>query len=344
MSGFRDARWRKLKSEDGPEPLEDHTWTVDATGDYAYLFGGRDGRRESAALWRYDLAEDTWKKLRPDGPRPGERFGHSAVWAPGRGLVIFAGQQGVDFLNDVWIFDPERGRWRQQADQGATPRKRYGSCAVIDTDGRLRISHGFTFAGRFADTRTYDFDRERWRDVTPDGRLPGERCLPDCFTTATGEMVLYGGQDDSNRSLGDLWSQRPNGTWQNHDDPRPRARRLYAVAEAGRNAFIFGGAAADGTALDDTWRVDRETLRFSPVRTTGPTPPGRSAGTLIADVKRDRLLLFGGEGDVARADLWQLTDRSSGTSEAPSDTDAGETDAAAPDPIAEAPEESPAAA
>ena len=326
MPGFVDARWRKLNPERGPDAREDHTWTVDAAGDYAYLFGGRDGGKEYDDLWRYDLATDTWKKLKPDGRAPSARFGHSTVWVDGVGLVVFAGQQGVDFFNDLWAYDPERNRWKLLPDRGQTPRKRYGSCAVVGADGKLKISHGFTFAGRFDDTRAYNFANERWTDVSPDGRRPGPRCLHDCFTSSAGQLVLYGGQNDDESALGDLWATRPNDNWKRGPEPRPRARRLYAVTEAGPNAFIFGGAGANDDVLDDLLRVDRETLEMMRVRTTGPSPSGRSAGTLITDAKRGRLLLFAGKAKVAKADLWQLTER-------PAAEGPGSDDAAAPSPL-----------
>lgn len=328
MPGFLDGRWQKVAQTNGPAAREDHTWTVDPAGDYAYLFGGRDGRKEFDDLWRYDLAADTWEKLKPGGQGPSARFGHSTVWVDGVGLVVFAGQQGVDFFGDLWAYDPERARWKLLPDRGQSPRKRYGSCAVVGNDGKLRISHGFTFAGRFDDTRAYNFENERWADVTPESRRPGARCLHDCFTSSSGQMVLYGGQNDDDRALGDLWSMRPNGSWNREPDPRPRARRLYAVTEAGPNAFIFGGAGANDDVLDDLWRVDRETLEFTRVRTTGPTPPGRSAGTLVTDRKRGRILLFGGEANTAKADLWQLTERAALSDE----VDAEPLDTAPPDP------------
>jgi hypothetical protein len=47
----------------------------------------------------------------------------------------------------------------------------------------------------------------------------------------------------------------------------------------------------------------------------GRSPAARYAGTLITDAARGRLLLFGGQGKNARADLWQLVD----TAESPAD-------------------------
>lgn len=317
MPAFESPRWKKLAQSRQPGAREDHTWTVDGDGTAAYLFGGRDGGKAFDDLWRFDLATDTWKKLKPPGKGPSARFGHSAVWVDGVGLVVFAGQRGADFFGDLWAYDPDTDRWKLLPARGEVPRERYGSCAIVGPDGRLWISHGFTFAGRFDDTRAYNFNSERWASIAPDGRRPGERCLHDCFTSASGQLVLYGGQDNSNRALGDLWLMRPNRTWNRRPAPPPKARRLYAVTEAGDHAFIFGGAGSDDAVLDDLWRVDRKTLEFTRVRVPGASPSGRSAGTLITDLARGRLLLFGGKAGTAKDDLWQLTDRSAATDVVP---------------------------
>jgi len=320
---FEKPAWKKITPATGPAAREDHTWTVDADGRFAYLFGGRDGGRDYGDLWRYDLENDTWKKLSPGGAKPQPRFGHSAVWIDGYGVIIFAGQRGADFFGDLWAFDPDQGKWKQLPANGAAPKRRYGSCMIVGRDGRLWISHGFTFAGRFDDTRAYNLKQKRWASIAPDGRRPGARCLHDCFSSTSGELVLYGGQNDFTPALGDLWVTRPDGSWKKEPDPKPRARRLYAVAEAGAYAYIFGGAGQDNIALDDLWRVNRETLRFERVRVDGAGPAARYAGTLITDPGRGRLLLFGGQANAAKADVWQLTDGSAGQlGEPPTDADA----------------------
>jgi hypothetical protein len=306
---FTEPAWRKITPERSPAGREDHTWTVGGNGRFAYLFGGRDGNKDFGDLWRYDLEKDTWKKLSPRGNAPQPRFGHSAVWVDGFGVVVFAGQRGVDFFDDLWAYDPDSDRWTKLPPNGAVPKRRYGSCMVVGPDGRLWISHGFTFAGRFDDTRAYNLKTRRWASIAPDGRRPGERCLHDCFTTADGELVLYGGQDDGAFALGDLWVLGRERTWQRQPDPGPKPRRLYAVTEAGAHAYVFGGAGEDNRAFDDLWRVDRETLAFERVSVDGPAPAARYAGTLITDPERGRLLLFGGQGTVAKADVWELVDR-----------------------------------
>ena len=303
---FAEPMWRKLAPGKGPAGREDHTWTVDAEGRFAYLFGGRDGDREFGDLWRYDLARDTWRPISVKGASPQPRFGHSAVWVEGQGMIVFAGQRDTDFFDDLWAFDPGKKRWRELPARGQVPKRRYGSCMVVGPDGRLWISHGFTLAGRFDDTRAYNLKSERWAVITPDSRKPGERCLHECFTSTAGELVLYGGQDDGNFALGDLWIMGAEREWDRRDDPPAAPRRLYGVTEAGDYAYVVGGAGEDDAALADLWRVDRETLEFERLRVEGNHPAARFAGTLITDRERGRLLLFGGQGTSAKSDTWEL--------------------------------------
>jgi hypothetical protein len=248
-------------------------------------------------------------------------------------VVVFAGQRGTDFFNDLWAFDPREGRWRKLPAGGAAPRPRYGSCLVVGPDGRLWMSHGFTTAGRFDDTRAYNLKSGRWTAVTPAGRKPGERCLHECFTSAAGDLVLYGGQDDGAFALGDLWSMGRERSWQRSDDPELKPRRLYGVTEAGEQVYVFGGAGEDDQPLADLWRVDRTTLSFERVIVDGSHPAARYAGTLITDAEGGRLLLFGGEGNRTRADVWELVDRAAPPGEPsaePATTEVGSDEGPAP--------------
>jgi hypothetical protein len=144
--------------------------------------------------------------------------------------------------------------------------------------------------------------------------------------------VLYGGQDDGNFALGDLWSMGGDKTWDRHDEPEAAWRRLYGVTEAGDIAYIFGGAGEDDAELADLWQVDRETLEFTQLRVEGRHPSARSASTLITDAERGRLVLFGGVAPQgARSDVWELVE----TAEPATDPAADEAleEAATPEPV-----------
>ena len=300
--------WRTLRAPGGPSPREDHTWTVDADGMTAYLFGGRSRAKALDDLWRFDLRRDSWQRLTVRGERPQARFGHTATWVDRIGLVIWSGQAGSAFFNDLWAFDPGSERWRRLPARGSIPQPRYGSCAALGPDNRLWISHGFTDSGRFSDTRTYDFAVGTWRDETPSGTVPVVRCLHDCLWSSDRRFLLYGGQTNGVAALGDLWAYRPGGrAWSQERKPEPTPRQLYALAGVRDRAFIFGGQGLGGEDLGDLWLLDLERLTWTMATPAGAGPRGRAGATLVVDDARGRLLLFGGRTkDGELGDLWQL--------------------------------------
>jgi hypothetical protein len=302
------AAWSELSAGAGPAPREDHTWTLASGGKTALLFGGRDGPTVYDDLWAYDLAGDAWRQLAPVGPTPPGRFGHNAVWVDGIGLVVFAGQNGADFYNDLWAYDPTANGWRQLPAIGDLPVARYGSCAAVGPDGRLWISHGFTSEGtRFADTRAYDFELAAWTDETPTGDRPVNRCLHACWWTTDGRFVLYGGSATGVTALADLWVLY-HGAWTEFGVDMPPARNLYAVTKIDpRVTLVFGGQGLDGGFLDDAWLFDEAHATPEPYAFDGSPPPARSSAEMFFDLERHRVLLFGGKNDSGTlGDLWEL--------------------------------------
>lgn len=305
--------WQRIEAS-GPRPVarEAHSWTTDPETGLAYLFGGRDGAKVFGDLWVFDAAAATWTQLAPIGPAPAARFGHNAVWLPGRGLLVFAGQSGSAFYNDLWLFDPRARSWSQLPSGGDPPIPRYGSCAVLMSDGRLWTSHGFTEDRvRFADTRSYGFDSGTWNDQTPTvGDVPVARCLHACFEAQDGRFVLFGGQTTGTPALGDLWALQAfteADRWARIDVRLPSPRNLYGHALVAGAFVVFGGGSVDGGYLSDTWAISSFDLEAAPVRTSGGPPAGRSGSSLVAG-SGGRVLLFGGrDGKGALDDLWALT-------------------------------------
>jgi N-acetylneuraminic acid mutarotase len=300
--------WRSVEAAKGPGSREDHTWTLQPDARAAWLFGGRDGPDAFEDLWRFDLGTDEWARIDPGAAGPDARFGHTATWVDGVGLVIWSGQAGSTFFDDLWAFDPDTGSWRELPAPDARPTARYGSCAALGPDDRLWVSHGFTSdGGRFDDTWAYDFEAGAWTDETPDGDRPVVRCLHDCLWTPDGRLVLYGGQTTGIPAIGDLWTRAADEGWTQGPEPSPAARQLYALAAVDGMAWVFGGGGDDGSKLDDLWALDLGTLAWRPLDPLGDPPAGRSGATLVADPERGRLLLFGGvDEDGASAGLWQL--------------------------------------
>ena len=308
------GEWARIALDgSAPGAREDHTWTVGEDGS-AYLFGGRDGATAFDDLWRFDLAADAWQRIQPAGAGPAPRFGHEAAWAPGLGLVVWAGQAGTTFYDDLWLYDPAGGTWRVLPSGGNAPIARYGSCSGIGPDGRLWISHGFTADGaRFADTSAYDFEQGAWIDEAPSGSGPVERCLHACWWTTDGRFALYGGQTTGVAALGDLWLLAPgdagasSNAWSEAGGDLPPARQLAAVARWNGVTIVVGGRGRDRAPLRDTWLLADGAAGFERLQTPGDVPPARSGAALVFDAPRDRLLLFGGLGEDELDDLWALS-------------------------------------
>ncbi len=293
----------------GPSAREDHTWTTADDAGTAYLFGGRTDDGASGELWAFDLPSDAWSILTPSGPGPDPRWGHTATWVPDVGLVVWSGQSDTGFFDDIWRYQPSANAWQQLPSLGDVPQARYGSCAALGTDGLLYISHGFTDdSGRFADTRTYDFASGAWTDATPSGSGPVERCLHDCYWSATGRLILYGGQTTGTPALGDIWALDPaTGAWERGPDPAAAARQLYALSAGEADALVVAGGSVDRGFLSDSWRISDDGLTMEPVD-AGDPPPARSGATLVNDDGRSRSLLFGGRNELGNLrDLWELS-------------------------------------
>ena len=300
--------WSPLAAR-GPAAREDHTWTLDGSGETAYLFGGRDGTTAFGDTWAFDLRTDSWTQLAATTPPPA-RFGHEAVWVDEIGLVVFAGQADArTFFNDLWAYDPARDSWAELPAGGAVPTPRYGSCGAIGPDGRLWISHGFTEDGtRFSDTRAYDFATGTWTDETPgDGARPVERCLHGCWWTDGGELALYAGQTTGVTALDDRWILRADG-WSRVEGALPPARNLYARARHESSTLVFGGQAVDGTLLGDLWLLADGAADALALNPSGDLPAERAGAELLFDPARGRALLFGGRAAAgALGDVWILT-------------------------------------
>lgn len=289
----------------GPAARRNAVLAVDSAAQHAYLHGGRVGGDSVADLWRLDLSTGIWEELPASGDGPEPRFSHTGIWDETRSrLVVFSGEgeRFGDFFSDVWAYDPAAGTWEEIAPDGAGPADRYGSCAGYDAAGdRFLITHGFTDTGRFDDTWAFDLAANTWTEVTPDGGLPGARCLHACgYDDATGNLVMFGGQDDDRAFLDDTWvfdglawTQGPSG---------PSARKFPALAPGVGGIVVFGGDSADGD-VGDTWLyADGSWVELAPAAV--PSPRESAAAGFVAD---GSVVVFGGAGpDGDLSDAWRL--------------------------------------
>jgi hypothetical protein len=303
-------RWRNLTPASGPLPeARAHGVAVfDPVGRRLVVFGGQGSGGLLNDTWAFDLTLGAWSAIATEGGPPASRLGADAVYDDGgHRLVLWAGQQGGRFFDDTWTLDLDTHRWRDVS-PGLRPQARYGSASVFDSQRRRLVQFaGFTdLQARFRDTQAFEVESRRWRDLTPDGRGPGERCL---LTAALHEpsrrMIVYGGQRNS--FLDDLWAfDLDVPGWRDLTTPdRPPGRLLASsFVDVDGKFVVFGGNTAAGR-VNETWAFDLSTREWSRRVVPDPPPPREAAMAASADGGRS-FFVFGGRGNVLRNDLWEL--------------------------------------
>ena len=310
------ASWTVIDAH-GPAARWDHTLSADPHGGRLLLFGGRDtDGAPFGDTWVYDAAENGWTVV--EGMAPSPRFGHAvAVDVANRALYLFGGQaDGATFFNDAWRFDLDDLTWSEIATGDVRPSPRYGTSAVLDSTGKILVSHGFTFEGRFDDTWSLDPATGIWTDLSPAVETrPLKRCLHEAIWDAEGQrMLLYGGCSSGFGPCpqGDLWAFDPvTRTWSDltpTESPAPRSNPALVRDEAAGTIWLVDGLTEAGY-IADLWQLDLggNAPRWGGVPQGASIPAARASHDATA-LGRDIYLFGGFSNDGALADLWVLSE------------------------------------
>jgi hypothetical protein len=308
--------WREITpGGELPAPRWDHTLAADDDGKQLIVFGGRDSNGAALAdLWVFDRRVEGWSPVESAGPAA--RFGHAVATIQGaRIMYLFGGQSADQFYNDLWSLDFATMTWTQIDDGSASaPAPRYGTSLVETGAGKLIVSHGFTFEGRFDDTWRFETAERAWTDLTPPNEAdrPLKRCLHEAiWSTVDKRMLLFGGCSSGFGPCpqGDFWAFDPQETrWsQITSDTGPSARSNPAFVWDGprKQALLFGGLTESGYDAG-LWSLAGEAESLAWTNSTpAEGPPARASHDLA--ITGPRLYLFGGTNpDGARNDLWLL--------------------------------------
>ena len=148
---------------------------------------------------------------------------------------------------------------------------------------------------------------QSWSQPTPSGSQPSSRIFHALsFDGARDRAVLFGGYNGSTE-FNDTWEWNPSaGTWsQRSPGTSPSIRQVMAFAyDAARGRTVmWGGFSNSGGFRSDTWEWDG--TNWTQVAASGPIP-GRCAAAMVYDSQRQRVILFGGQGQTNFAnDVWE---------------------------------------
>lgn len=312
-------QWRQILPASGtvPAPRAHGVAVYDPVARRLVVFGGQGN--DGGVLndtWAFDLAARTWARLATVGTPPDHRLGADAVYDPvGHQMVVWAGQQGSRFFDDIWTLDLRTLEWRDRS-PGPRPQARYGSASVFDPATRALVQFaGFTdLSRRFQDTQAFDLDTNTWEDLTPSDVRPQIRCLLSAaFHGASRRMIVYGGQRSG--PLDDIWAfDLGTRRWTELTPAtRPEGRLLSSSFIDRDGRFVtFGGSTAT-EIVNETWSFDLDRREWTRLTIEGTPPPGREAAMGAAFENGDRFVVFGGRAGGRFNDVWELRRVPAGT-------------------------------
>jgi N-acetylneuraminic acid mutarotase len=297
----------------GPAPRGYHGLFYDPVGGRVVLFGGGTDTTDYGDTWSYDATVNKWTELAPKGEQPEARSWPALAYdAAGRKALLFGGATMVGALNDTWTYDPALNSWAEVEPMGERPPERWLGVTVYDSaHGMLILFGGAGVEGMLNDTWTYDTATGGWTARDPVGSLPSPRGFHSlAYDARSGRVVLFGGMNDYEEDLGDMWSYDPvKNSWTEIDSagPAPTARSGHAMVYDSLNGrmILFGGATSM-EGFNDTWAYDPAAGTWTDLKPTGDLPSDRAYHAMVYDRGTDRVILFGGfDGAQYVNDVWE---------------------------------------
>jgi formylglycine-generating enzyme required for sulfatase activity len=296
------AQWTQVSSTLNPPARSNAASAFDVHRGVTVLFGGYDG----TIMPRGDTWEWSGTAWAPSVPavRPAPRWGHCMAFdVRRRCVVLFGGFDGWSLRDDTWEWDGLIWLPRTLA---VRPMARAFASMAYDGARGVCVLFGGQDAAQAVRDDTWEYDGFAWTQRTP-ATLPAARCRAAMAWDETRREILMFGGGDGATVRGDLWawngmawSQRTFGS-----GPSPRWDTALAFdGNCGRAVLVGGSDATWAVSEADSWSWDG--VAWSQVSTLSPS--ARHAASVVHDVQRGRIVLFGGRlGTGAFSqDTWQL--------------------------------------
>jgi galactose oxidase-like protein len=269
-------------------------------------------------VWALTLGPNpSWTELLPSGDPPVARYYHSkgGIYDPaGDRMIVFGGNTYSSiYLNDVWALNLSgEPAWVRLGPQGGPPAPRTSHTAIYDAArSRMLVYGGMNGGGDLGDLWALALnDPPVWSQVTPSGAIPRPRDAQSAiFDPVRDRMIVYG-----NSFAGDVdaWSLSLSATpeWNALAPatfPPERSSDVTVLDPIRRRIVVFGGQLRYGTRANDTWILPLGSVDgWTPLATSGTTPPTRSGSAGVYDPARDRILVFGGDMSAPDDVVWSL--------------------------------------
>jgi hypothetical protein len=253
------------------------------------------------------FAQDDWTQVFPNQMPLGRNFSAMAYDAARHQTVLFGGiVNNQQVLNDTWVWNGTN--WIQKT-PATSPGPRYGHAMVFDAArNEVVLFGGLGGSGCCGDT--WVWDGTTWTERFPATAPPARHSSAMTYDPVHRQSVLFGGVGLSfpffGELLDDTWVWDGNN-WAERlpvNQPSPRTGHSMTFDANHDVVVLFGGRLGlFPSDMGDTWSWDGANwTQLFP----STSPPPTSGHTLVYDIVRSQVLLFGGydNGAFSRNDTW----------------------------------------
>ncbi len=243
--------WTKKSPASNPGPRQYFAMAY-AGGDHALLFGGyAPGRGSIGETWLYDLSEDSWTQIIPQGASPGGGEYPAMAYAGDDKVVLFG---GIGAYNQTWVFDVSEATWTRMF-PSSHPYGGYGHSMAWAGDDRAVLFGALYDWPGYDSTWVYDLSDNQWQEVVPVPD-PDPRYGATMAWAGEDRALLFGGlvsgwvngetwiYDSGDQS----WTQRALAP-----SPEPRVFAQMADLGGGRLALQGGYSGSFWDRVVSTW-------------------------------------------------------------------------------------------
>ena len=310
------AKWSKAIEDDDLRPAPRTKFSSVVYNGKLFIFGGGFHKTFHSDLYSYDLTTRKWECLdqdtgvHPEGPT--KRRSHKAIlWK--KYMVLFGGRTQGGRMNDLYLYDLEKGTWERrgkgsadpenpdQVDPSSVPPERAAHSACEWGD-KMVIFGGDRGDGIFQylqDLWFYNCDTDVWSQKTCTGAVPTGRLGHACCVRGD-SMYLFGGYNGI--TLNDMFTcSLTTGQWSTIEYNLPVRPSSFLAMVENRNQtsddidslLLWGGAHTSASTYGNIlYRFNCDSEEFDIISTIGEKPNQRLGHSMILD--KGKMFLFGG--------------------------------------------------
>jgi N-acetylneuraminic acid mutarotase len=169
---FNSNTWTEMKPVTSPSARNFCGMAYDAESDRIIMFGGYSEDQDTSA-WAYDYNANTWQQMPSDsGKKPGYLDSVSMTYyAQSDRIILYGGlSEDMQAQDKTWAYDYNTNTWTEMK-PGVNPGPMFMFGLTYGTAADLAILFGgmadMSFEKLSDKTWTYDFEANKWSDVTP---------------------------------------------------------------------------------------------------------------------------------------------------------------------------------